>query len=115
MKFHRQLSSLDLLPKEVKAQLDAEIAAGRKSVTELTDVARASGMAISRSAVFRYIKREHRRRPKNAGSVPEAVRLYLSLLPADRWNFRYILSTLEPGGDWPRRPVKMVNDPSKGV
>lgn len=101
IKFHRRLSSVDVLPTAVKAQLDAEIAVGRKSVTELTEVARASGNAISRSAVHRYIKREQRRRPKGAGSVSEAVRLYHSLTAPDRLKFRDILSTLEP--DWRTR------------
>lgn len=104
-KFHSRLSSVDLLPKEVKAQLDAAIAEGRKSLAELAAVARTSGMAISQSAVGRYIKREERRRPHGAGSVPLAVLHYLSLCPVDRENFRYILVTLEPGADWPKRPA----------
>lgn len=101
IKFHSRLSSVDLLPIEIKAQVDALIALGHMSVTELTEVARASGRAISRSAVHRYIKREQRRRPKGAGSVSEAVRLYHSLTAPDRLKFRDILSTLEP--DWRTR------------
>lgn len=96
MKFYRRRSSIDLLSKEDKAQLDAAIAAGGKSLTELTAIARTSGNTISRSAVGRYIKREERARPQGAGSVSAAVRLYLSLTAVDRLNFRNIVTTLEP-------------------
>lgn len=88
-------NSVDDLPMPVRARLDLAIAARDRSLTELAAFAHSIGAMVSRSAIHRYRQREVARLPPGAGSIAEAVRLYMTLTLGDRRRFQDLIRVLE--------------------